>query len=90
MTIYRNTEADQGPRTLLNSVIVKGLIREDRRVKVCKIAEVTGIAKRTVHEIISDLNFSKVSARWVPKMLTKENKSKRMAASIENLCHYQD
>jgi hypothetical protein len=23
-------------------------------------------------------------------MLTKENKSKRMAASIENLCHYQD
>jgi hypothetical protein len=45
-----------------NCVIVKGLIREDRRVEVCEIAEVTGIAKRTVCEIISDLNFHQVSA----------------------------
>jgi hypothetical protein len=43
-------------------VIVKGLIREDRKVKVREIAEVTGIAKSTVHEIISNLNFCKVSA----------------------------
>jgi hypothetical protein len=32
----------------------------------------------------------KLSASWVPKMLTEEYKSKRMAASLENLCHYQD
>jgi hypothetical protein len=63
-----------------------GLIREDRRVKVREIAEVTGIAKSAVHEIISDLNFLKMSARWVPKMLTEEHKSERMAASLENLC----
>jgi hypothetical protein len=36
-----------------NCVIVKGLIREDR-VKVCEIAEVAGIAKTIVHEIISE------------------------------------
>jgi histone-lysine N-methyltransferase SETMAR len=65
------------------------LIREDQRVEVRQIAEVTDIAKSTVHEIISDLNFHKVSARWVPKMVTEEHKSKRMAASLENLCHYQ-
>jgi hypothetical protein len=35
---------------------------EDQRAKVCEIAEVTGIAKSTVHEIISDLNFHKESA----------------------------
>jgi hypothetical protein len=51
---------------------------------------VTGFAKSTVHEIISDLNFYKVSVHWVTKMFTKEHKSKRMAASLENLCHYQD
>jgi predicted transcriptional regulator len=73
-----------------NFVIVEGLIREDRRVKVCEIAEVTDIAKSTVHEIISDLNFHKVSAHRVPKILTKEHTSKRMAASLENLRHYQD
>jgi hypothetical protein len=41
-----------------------------------------GIAKNTVHEIISDLNFCKVSAHW----LTKEHESKRMATLLENLC----
>jgi predicted transcriptional regulator len=62
------------------------LVREDRRVKVREIAEVIDIAKSTVHEIISDLNFHEVSARWVPKT----HKSKRMAASLENRCHYQN
>jgi hypothetical protein len=60
-----------------NYVLAEGLIREDRRVKVHETAEVTGIAKRTVHEIISDLNFHKVSACWVPIMHTEEHKSKR-------------
>jgi ribosomal protein L13 len=73
-----------------NCVIVEGLIRDDRRVKVRETAEVTGIAKGTGHEVISDLNFRKVSARWVRKMLTKEHKSKRLATSLENLCRYQD
>jgi hypothetical protein len=45
-----------------NCVIVDGLIRENRRVKVHEVAEVTGIAKSTIHEIISDLNFHKMSA----------------------------
>jgi hypothetical protein len=66
-----------------NSVIVEGLIREARRVKVREIDEVTGIAKSTVHEITSDLNFPKLSASWVPKMLTERHKSERMAASLE-------
>jgi hypothetical protein len=65
-------------------------MREDRRVKVCEIAEVTGIAKSTVHEIVSCINFCKVSARWVMKMLTEEHKRKRMSPSLENLCLYQD
>jgi hypothetical protein len=44
-----------------NCVIVKGLIREDRSVRVREIVEVTGIAKSTVHEIISGLNGHEVS-----------------------------
>jgi predicted DNA-binding transcriptional regulator AlpA len=40
-----------------NCVIVKGLRREDRRVEVREITEVTVIAESTVHEIILDLNF---------------------------------
>jgi DNA-binding NarL/FixJ family response regulator len=64
--------------------------RFDKGRSKSEIAEVTGIAKSTVHIIISDLNFRKMPARWVPKMLTEEHRSKRMAASLENLCRYQD
>jgi hypothetical protein len=73
-----------------NCVIVEGLIKKDQRVKVHETAEVAGIAKSTAHKIISDLNFCKVSALWVQKMLTEEHKSTRMAASFENFCRYQN
>jgi ribosomal protein L13 len=66
------------------------LVRGDGSVKVREIAEVMGIAKITVHEIIADLNSHKVLIRCVEKMLTKEHKSKRTAALLENLHHYQD
>jgi hypothetical protein len=73
-----------------NRVIVEGLLREDQRVKIHEIDEVIGTAKSTVHEIISDLDFCKVSAHWALKMLTEKHKSKRMAASTEHLFCYQD
>jgi hypothetical protein len=52
MMIYRNTGRSRTSHTDQNYVIVEGLIREDRRVKVREISEMTGIAKSTVHEII--------------------------------------
>jgi len=43
------------------------------------IAETTGINSSTVHRIISeDLRMKKVSARWVPRMLTEEQKKMRV------------
>jgi hypothetical protein len=94
MALNDDPEKHRGrPRSLHtdeNCVVVEGLIREDQRVKVCGTAKVTGTAKNTVNKIISDLNFHKMSAPWILKMLTEEHESKRMAASLENLCHYQD
>jgi hypothetical protein len=51
---------------------------------------VTGIAKTTVHEVISYLNFCKVSTRWDLKMITEAHRRKRISALLENLCLYQD
>jgi hypothetical protein len=73
-----------------NFVLIEGLIREGRRVKVREIAKVTGTAKSTVHEIIRDLNFHKMSACWFQTVLTEEHNSKGMASSHQNLCCYQD
>lgn len=72
-----------------NCSIVEGLIREDRRIKVREIEEMTGIPKSCVHEIICDLNFRKVSSRWVPKMLSENHKTNRMSASLQHLTRYQ-
>jgi hypothetical protein len=60
MMIHRNARGR--PRTSHtdeNCVIVKGLRTEVQRIKVREIDEVTVIAKCTVYEIISDLNFHK-------------------------------
>jgi hypothetical protein len=70
--IHRNTGRPRTSHTDENCVIVEGLIKDDRIVKVHEISEVTGIAKGAVHEISSNLKAHKVSARWVPKILTEE------------------
>jgi hypothetical protein len=82
--IQRTSHTDE------NCVIVEGLIRENRRVKICEIAEVTGIVISTMHKIISDLNFCSLSPHWVPRMLAEKHKSRRMAPLLENLCHCQN
>jgi hypothetical protein len=54
-------------------------MREDRGAKVCEIAEVTVITKCIIHKIVSDLNFCKASACWIPEMPTEEHKNKIMS-----------
>lgn len=65
-------------------------IHGNPRVKVREIAEMTGISKSIVHEIIANLNFRKVSFHWVPKTLTEEHINRRMAASIDNVYRYHE
>lgn len=58
---------------------VKNLILADRRIKQWEIARDVGISKERVHEIIHEhLGMSKVSARWVPRMLTPFDKQRRV------------
>lgn len=65
---------------------VEDLIMADRRVKIARIAEEMGIAIGTVHKIIHEkLWMTKVSARWVPRMLTPLQKDVRRQCSKENL-----
>ncbi|GFO17886.1 histone-lysine N-methyltransferase SETMAR [Plakobranchus ocellatus] len=62
-----------------NTTRVDELIRCDRRMKIREIALKLEIPKSTVHEIVHDtLGYRKVSARWVPKMLTEDHKLQRV------------
>ncbi|GFO41773.1 histone-lysine N-methyltransferase SETMAR [Plakobranchus ocellatus] len=61
-----------------NTTRVDELIRYYRRMKIREIALKLEIPKSTVHEIVHDtLGYRKVSARWVPKMLTEDHKLKK-------------
>jgi len=63
---------------------VQTLVKEDGRVIVLQIAEEVGISSGSVSSILhKSFGLSKVSARWVPHMLTEEQQQKRV-----HWCHF--
>ena len=62
----------------------------DRR-SLCDISRQIGIGFGAVQSILTDvLGMSKVSARWVPRMLTKDRKKSRLDISKYLLSLYED
>lgn len=62
------------------------LIKQDRRLTTRRLAEITGLSNGTIATIINAyLGLHKVSARWVPRMLTPEQKRERVITSEANL-----
>jgi histone-lysine N-methyltransferase SETMAR len=61
---------------------VRDLVMNDRRLTVRCISESVGISYGSIHSILTDhLKLRKVSARWVPRMLTDEQKASRLRTS---------
>jgi len=59
---------------------VEQMVMEDRRLTVKQIIANAGISVGSVDTILhDDLKMRNVSARWVPRMLTDENKASRVA-----------
>jgi len=60
---------------------VRRFIEEDRRVDVAHLASVFEVSTGTIFNILhDDLGLVKKSARWVPKLLSKEQKDTRVPA----------
>ena len=61
---------------------IHDMVLNDRRVKLREIVEATGVSKGTVISILHEkLDMKKLSARWVPRLLTAENKRNRVVTS---------
>ena len=61
-----------------NVSTVEKLVKQDRRVIVKQLAIETRISVGSVEKILHDhLNLNKVSARWVPRLLTADQKKER-------------
>lgn len=88
-----NESHDRRPRTSLTAEhiqAVRDLIERDRRLTVAEIASEVNISVGSIHSIIRDeLGFSKISARWVPRLLTEEQKTIRLDISRRNLIRYR-
>lgn len=62
-----------------NIAAVEKLVMDDRRITIREIAITIDIGLRQVHEILHiHLGLSKVSARWVPRLLGPEHKLNRV------------
>ncbi|KAL6255483.1 hypothetical protein P5V15_013817 [Pogonomyrmex californicus] len=58
------------------------MVLDDRRIKIREIAEAMGISKEHVcHILTEELDMRKLSARWVPHLLTLDQKRIRMNIS---------
>jgi len=65
--------------TTENIHAVQELLNNDRRLTITHTAETTGISSSTAHQIINEhLCMKKISARWVLRMLTAEQKKCRV------------
>ena len=76
--------------TKANIAAVKIVVEQDARLSVKDIASCTGISEGSVQTILKKrLDLRKVCARWVPHLLTKEQKTQRLKCARELLKTYK-
>lgn len=69
---------------------IHDMILADRRITERQIAFELTISQERVHNIIHDeLGMNKVSARWVPRLLTPDHKRTRLLTSRDNLALFE-
>jgi histone-lysine N-methyltransferase SETMAR len=62
------------------------MILDDRRTKVREIAEIIGISKERLGYILhEELDMKMLCARWMPRLLTADQKHTRMKISEQLL-----
>jgi histone-lysine N-methyltransferase SETMAR len=81
------------PRTSVNpdNVLKIGeLIRANRRITVFELSQEVGISVGSVEEILhNELKVSKVSARWVPWLLSPEHRERHLVAVTQRSQRYE-
>ena len=75
--------------TVCDVEAVKNIVDADRRVTLYEICKMLDMSYGSVRRIMKDsLKMSRVSARWVPRLLTEDEMSKRVRESRRFLARY--
>ena len=76
--------------TKANIAAVKIVVEQDARLSVKDVASCTGISEGSVQTILKKcLDLRKVCARWVPHLLTEEQKTQHLKCARELLKTYK-
>ena len=87
----QSLEDDPCPETPEMVNKVHDIVMTDRRVKQRYIASTVGISQERVHSILTeDLEMRKLSERWVPRLLTVDQKHTRRTLSRTNLNLFEE
>ncbi|XP_046399422.1 protein GVQW3-like [Ischnura elegans] len=85
-------EARAGRSSVSDETIAKveAAMLKDRRITVRELCEkIPEVSKTTIDKILTEnLGYSKVCARWVPKMLTADHQRQRVEAALEFLAFH--
>lgn len=66
------------------------MVLEDRRLNVTEIAETVKMSTERVRNILYNyLGMEKLCAKWVPRLVTLDQKLRRKIVSTENLVLYK-
>jgi len=88
-TSLRDDPCEGCPKSATTPEIIEqvhDMVLDDRQMKVCEIAEAIGISKECVGYILhEELDMKKLCARWVPRLLTADQKYTRMKISKQCL-----
>ena len=77
--------------TNANTEAVKKIVMENRRITIREVAEDVGISVGSFHAIFSDiLGLKRVAAKFVPKLLNFDQKTRRMTIAQEILNDVND
>ncbi|CAI9733412.1 Hypothetical predicted protein [Octopus vulgaris] len=69
---------------------VHHMVMDDRQLTINQIANAIRISRERVENILhKELGMLKVSARWVPRLLTSDQKDTRLITSRENLALFE-
>jgi hypothetical protein len=69
---------------------IEGEIRANRRVTIRELHHIIPeVSTTTIHEAVTEkLGYRKLCARWLPKILTDDHKTKRMGSALKFLTRY--
>ena len=68
---------------------VHDIVLQDRRIAIRDIVEETGFLYHSVHNILEKkLGMKKLTARWVPRMLTQAQKRQRTVLCEQHLTNF--